>query len=87
MKNSYLFKVLADETKYKILKTLIDKELCVCEIQRKIRKTQSNVSMHLTKLKKWKIIKCRKKGKFTLCSIRDRRIKKIIEFVERGDKK
>ncbi len=87
MKNSHLFKALADETKYKILKTLIDKEVCVCEIQRRVKKSQSNISMHLAKLKKWKIIKCRKKGKFIFYSIRNRKIKKIIELVERCDKK
>ena len=70
-KDINLFKALGEETKHKILKVLLEGELCACEIPTKIKKTQSNTSMHLSKLLKWKLIKFRRNGKMILYSIND----------------
>jgi ArsR family transcriptional regulator, lead/cadmium/zinc/bismuth-responsive transcriptional repressor len=72
--NLYLFKALGEETKHKILKTLLDGELCACNIPQKIGRTQSNTSMHLAKLVEWDLIKFRRDGKMALYAIKDRRI-------------
>ncbi|MFW6450409.1 MAG: ArsR family transcriptional regulator, partial [Nanoarchaeota archaeon] len=40
-----LLKVLGEETKYNIIKFLLEGEKCACEIPSKIGRTQSNTSM------------------------------------------
>jgi len=51
-----IFKALGDENRLRILNLLIKDELCVCEIEVILDMTQSNVSRHLSKLKKTGII-------------------------------
>ena len=87
-KNMQLFKALSEDTRYRIIKALLEAEtqmrregkcgnckgeLCACEIPEIIGKTQSNTSMHLAKLQDWGIIKVRKEGKMRLYSIENRK--------------
>ncbi len=52
-----LLKVLADENRLRILNLLYAKgKLCVCDIEGTLGLTQSNVSRHLSRLKKAKFI-------------------------------
>ena len=83
MKNIYLFKALGEETKHRILKSLLSGGLCACKIPGKIGRTQSNTSMHLAKLTKWDLIKSRRNGKMILYSIKDKRIKTIFKLIGR----
>jgi len=83
MDNLYLFKALGEETKHKILKLLIEGELCACKIPQKIERTQSNTSMHLAKLVEWRLIKSRREGKKILYSLREEKIKTIFKLVEK----
>lgn len=46
-----LFKILADETRLRILLLLYHKELCVCEISNILQVSQPKVSRHLAKLR------------------------------------
>ena len=93
--NIQLFKALSEDTRYRIIKALIESEnnpienqygdrgeLCACEIPEIIDRTQSNTSMHLAKLQDWGIIKVRKNGKMRLYSIQNEKIKKILEVLE-----
>jgi ArsR family transcriptional regulator, lead/cadmium/zinc/bismuth-responsive transcriptional repressor len=90
-----LFKALSEDTRYRIIKALLEAELvsenqkygnkgelCACEIPEIIGRTQSNTSMHLAKLQDWGIIKVRKNGKMRLYSIQNDKIRKILESVE-----
>ena len=70
----YLFKAMGEETKFHILKSLLNRELCACEIPAKINRTQSNTSMHLAKLVEWNLIKPRREGKWIYYSIKDKRV-------------
>jgi ArsR family transcriptional regulator len=94
-KNIQLFKALSEDTRYRIIKALIESdnkcrenkygnrgELCACEIPEIIGRTQSNTSMHLAKLQDWGIIKVRKEGKKRLYSIQNEKIRKILEVIE-----
>lgn len=87
--NNYLllFKALGEETKHKILKILLDGELCACKIPERIGRTQSNTSMQLSQLVKWGIIKARRDGKKILYTIKDDRIKPILKIAERKQNK
>jgi ArsR family transcriptional regulator len=80
----YLFKALGEETKHRILKVLLNDELCACEIPIRIRRTQSNCSMHLAKLLKWDLIKHRRKGKMILYSIKDKRVAEVFRLLEKN---
>jgi ArsR family transcriptional regulator, lead/cadmium/zinc/bismuth-responsive transcriptional repressor len=83
----FLFKALGEETKHKILRTLLNGEICACKIPVKIGKTQSNTSMHLAKLGEWNLIKSRRKGKMILYSIKDKRVLNIFKIIEKGGEK
>ena len=69
-----LLKYLGEETKYRIVKSLLKGEKCACEIPDIIGRTQSNTSMHLAKLIKRDILKSRRDGKKILYSIKDFRV-------------
>lgn len=60
-----LFKALSEESRLRILSILIDTELCVCEIEETLHLTQSNVSRHLTVLKRCGIVESRKDALWT----------------------
>lgn len=80
----YLFKALGEETKHKILKSLLDGELCACKIPEIIGRTQSNCSMHLAKLAKWGLVKYRREGKMMIYSIRDKRVADVFKLLEKN---
>lgn len=65
MKHTHLMKALADPTRLKILKIILDAELCVCEVQELLQISQPAVSQHLAKLKAAGLVKERKAGMWT----------------------
>ena len=90
-----LFKALSEDTRYMIIKALLETEseckegkyghrgeLCACEIPEIIGKTQSNTSMHLARLQDWRIVKVRKEGNMRLYSIENDRVRKILEVLK-----
>jgi len=82
----YLFKALGEETKHRILKILLDGELCACKIPQRIGRTQSNTSMQLSHLVKWNLIKSRRDGKMILYTIKDSKIRTIFKLIQGGKK-
>ena len=78
---SDVFKVFADNTRIRILWTLFDSELCVCDICAKLNMTQSAISHQLRTLKQARLVKARRDGKNTFYSLDDEHVKKIIEQV------
>ena len=78
--NIRLLKALSEETRYKIVKILLKGEKCACEIPALIDRTQSNTSMHLTKLIELGSLKSRRDGKKIIYSIKDDKIKKIFKL-------
>ena len=57
------YKVFGDATRIKILLTLYEKELCVCDIATELNMTQSAISHQLKVLKQMKLVKNRREGK------------------------
>ena len=95
IENIQLFKALSEDTRYRIIKALLEAEseckegkygqrgeLCACEIPEIIGKTQSNTSMHLAKLQDWGIVKVRKDGNMRLYSVENDKIRKILEVLK-----
>jgi ArsR family transcriptional regulator, lead/cadmium/zinc/bismuth-responsive transcriptional repressor len=78
-----LFKALGEETKFKILELLLDKELCACMIPEKIKRTQSNTSMHLAKLVEGNLIQSKRDGKMIYYTIKNKHIYEIFKIFKK----
>jgi DNA-binding transcriptional ArsR family regulator len=70
-KESRFFKALADEKRIRMLKLLMLRETCVCELKVALSLTQPTTSHHLGILEREGLIKKRKKGKWAYYSIAD----------------
>lgn len=78
-----LLKSLADETRLKIVRFLIDGEKCVCEIFPHVKKTQSTVSIHLNNLEKNRVVQSRRQGKYIYYKIANKKIIDLIKLLEK----
>ena len=77
---SELFKIFGDSTRIKIINILLEEELCVNDISKKINISQSAVSHQLRILKSSKLVKYRKEANMIYYSLDDDHIKKIFEL-------
>ena len=73
-----VFKVFGDSTRIKILYTLFDRELCVCDIAEVLSMTQSAISHQLRTLKDAKLVKYRREGKTVYYSLDDDHVRTIL---------
>ena len=71
-----IFKALSEENRLRILALVMEDEMCVCEIEECLNMTQSNVSRHLTALKKCGILDSYKKAQWTYYKIDNNFIEK-----------
>ncbi len=76
-----VLKALADEHRLKILKTMLDEEKCVCEIQAEFKLSQPTISHHLRILKNAGIILDRKEGKWVVYRPNKKKIKEFSDFL------
>lgn len=74
-----LFKVFGDTTRVKILCTLFESEMCVCDIAELLKMTQSAISHQLRVLKSAKLVKNRKAGKVVYYSLADEHVIRIFD--------
>lgn len=72
------FKALSDPTRIRIVFSLLQGELCVCEISEAIGMSQSAVSHQLRKLKDLRLVKRRKSSKMVYYSLDDGHIIKLL---------
>lgn len=77
---SELFKVLGDQTRVKILFTLIKYEMCVCDIAQLLEMTQSAISHQLRVLKQARLVKYRREGKTVYYSVSDEHVSTILSM-------
>ncbi len=73
-----LFKVFGDTTRIKILYTLFEEEMCVCDIANLLNMTHSAISHQLRVLKQARLVKFRKEGKVVYYSLDDSHINQIF---------
>ena len=74
-----LFKVFGDTTRIRILYTLFQSEMCVCDIAYLLDMTQSAISHQLRVLKGAKLVLYRKEGRVVYYSLDDEHIKAIFD--------
>ncbi|MDF2819614.1 MAG: transcriptional regulator [Clostridiales bacterium] len=66
-----IFKALAEESRLRIISLLMEREMCVCEIEFCLKMTQSNASRHLTALKKCGILEGYKRAQWAYYRINE----------------
>lgn len=74
-----LFKVFGDSTRIKIIYSLFESEMCVCDIAELLGMTQSAISHQLRVLKKSRLVKYRKEGKTVYYSLDDEHVGRIFD--------
>ena len=74
-----LFKVFGDPTRVRILYSLSEGELCVCDIASVLQMTQSAISHQLRILKEKRLVKFRRDGKTIYYSLADSHVKTILK--------
>ncbi|HVP36727.1 MAG TPA: metalloregulator ArsR/SmtB family transcription factor [Terriglobales bacterium] len=80
-----VFKALGDETRLRILKLLLKRELCVCELETALDLSQSKVSRHLTILRSLSLVVDRREGVWIFYSLfkpQDDFEKSVIQIIE-----
>ncbi|GHV84342.1 transcriptional regulator [Spirochaetia bacterium] len=73
-----LFKMFADSTRVKIISSLLNAELCVCDIAVLLGMTKSAISHQLRLLRQTKLVKCRRDGKIVYYSLDDDHVAGIL---------
>lgn len=89
MKNIVAFsRALADATRWRIVRLVLDQALCVCELADILEMPQSSVSSHVQVIRKAGLLESEKCEKWTYFRI-DRKYRKLIgtleKFFESGD--
>ena len=70
-----LFRALSDETRIRILKILLERECCVCEVMQALDVSQSRASRNLGILEDAGFIRSRRDGLWIVYSIDEQRMK------------
>ncbi|MBC7130036.1 helix-turn-helix transcriptional regulator [Candidatus Bathyarchaeota archaeon] len=79
-RKSRIFKALADTTRLRILKLLVLREMCVCELMIALGLTQPTTSHHLKILENAGLVKSRKEGKWVFYKIANPKITELINL-------
>ena len=74
-----LFKVFGDSTRIKIICSLFESEMCVCDLSVLLNISQSAISHQLRVLKSARVVKFRRAGKVIYYSLDDEHIKQIFD--------
>ena len=74
-----LFKVFWDSTRIKIICSLFESEMCVCDLSALLNISQSAISHQLRVLKSARLVKFRRAGKVIYYSLDDEHIKQIFD--------
>lgn len=72
------FKNFSDSTRVKILYALLNKEMCVGDLAKSLRITQSAISHQLRILRQSNLVKFRKEGKGVIYSLDDLHVSEIL---------
>ena len=73
-----IFKALGDGTRIRLLHTLSQEEMCVCDLAEVVGMSQSLVSHQLRVLRNLRLVKYRRDGKMVYYSLDDEHIMKLF---------
>ena len=84
------YKIMANDTRLKIIYSLSVNEMCVCDLANVLSMTKSSVSHQLSKMREAGVVKCRREGKEVYYSLDDEHICAIFAIsmthIEHKDK-
>ncbi len=75
-------KALADSTRWRIIRLVLDQALCVCELADILEMPQSSVSSHVQVIRKAGLLESEKCEKWTYFRI-EKRYRKLIQTLEK----
>ncbi len=78
-----IFKALCDETRLRIVELLLEQERCVCELVPPVGRTQSTVSIQLSKLEDLGIVESRREGKSIYYRLANKKVVKILKIADK----
>ena len=73
------FRALGDSSRAKILYSLVQQELCVCDLAAVVGLSESAVSQHLRILRSLRLVKSRREGKMVYYSLDDAHIRILLD--------
>ena len=73
------FRALADSSRAKIVYSLLQQELCVCDLAAVVGLSESAVSQHLRVLRTLRLVKSRREGKVVYYSLDDGHIQVLLD--------
>lgn len=77
---SNLYKMLADNTRLRVLWALAQSEMCVCDIAVLLGMSKSAISHHLKSLRLTNLVTVRKEGKNVYYSLADNHVVQILNM-------
>ena len=77
-----IFKGLGHPIRLKIVKKLGKERLCVCELQKDVEFSQSNLSQHLKIMRDSGILTAEKEGLKVMYQIKDENLLQVIDIVK-----
>jgi len=75
-----IFKILGDPTRMRLLFTLAQRELCVCDLSAVLGMTQSAISHQLRVLRSARLVRYRKLGKVVYYALADAHVTQFIDL-------
>lgn len=78
-KLSTFYKLLGDNTRCKILYSLDNREMCVCDLANVLSMSKSSVSHQLSTLRESGVVKSRKEGKEVYYTLDDEHVSRLFE--------
>jgi len=75
---SETFRALGDSTRSKIVHTLMDQPLCVCDLAQVVGVSEPAVSQHLRLLRALRIVRGRRVGKMVYYSLEDDHVRALL---------
>jgi len=77
-KLSAMFSAFADVSRLKIMLSICERELCVCELAEVLDMSMPAVSHHLRRLKDLGLVKYRREGKLVYYSLDDEHVQQLL---------
>lgn len=73
-----IFSALGDSNRAKIVYSLLEQELCVCDIAGVVGISESSVSQHLRILRTLRLVRQRKDGRMMYYSLNDEHVNRLL---------
>jgi ArsR family transcriptional regulator len=83
MSNAVTFcRALADDTRWRIVRLVMDRALCVCELADILEMPQSSVSSHVQIIRKADLLESERRGKWTYFRIHPEHVPLLARIIE-----